>query len=252
MSRFSSFRSLMLASLMLLPSLPASAEIDRDKIAASTAAVDELVAQSGKGAQPPRLAQSEVSALFDRIFDASALGDAPLTLDEIRDTAPLAVNGSRVLFLYMLAGTGASQPAQLPRDAATARKIDANIVGYAPEIGRVYDFTAHLQGAYAEGMASFRTNATAQQLEDVEKGTLDMRKGIRDTFAAILQGIAAPDYPIEWRRERAKAAADAAPKIAQILMPAESSILRERAKRAASKAGDEALAADLTRFANAL
>lgn len=238
--------------LVGLSPLAAFADTDPAKIAASEEALQKFLSEaegSAESGEPPRASDPETAALLDDILDISALGDETLDLDEISATAPLMVNGTKVLFVYMLAGTGLEDMSQLASDPAAAERANANMVEYAPEIGAIYDYTARMQGAFAEGVADFLEGASAEQVAAMQGGLDQMRGGIVQSVGGILQGVSLPDYSLDWRRERSDVLIEIAPQIVEFLSPEQAAQLAEEASTYADAVDNPEVKSDLERFA---
>lgn len=244
-----------LAALLMLAAAPSLAAVDAAKVAESGRATNAflaLAAGSEKSGEVPRATDPAAGALLDKILNTAAIGEETPSLGEIQDTSALMENGTKVMIAYMLAGTGAATLDALGSDPAAEKKANENMVTYAPEIGRIYDFTARMEGALSDSVASFTKTASKDQMAIMQDGIAQMQGGLLQTFGGILTSLADASYDPAWRLARAKVLDEVGGKVAGVLQPAQAKTLGDQALAIAGAADDAALKAALTAFAGDL
>ena len=128
----------------------AAAGFDAAKIAEVKRASEAFVAlgkDAYKTGQPPRQSDPAVAkALLDTIFDTSVdvlNGPPPVTFAQFLDVNNWLMAVVNVGLVYVTAGTGFSDFTTLASlNSVTAKQqaqMNANVISYAPEMGRYYD-----------------------------------------------------------------------------------------------------------------
>lgn len=236
---------------VLAGALPAAAEPDAAKVAESTRATNAflaLAAGSQTSGAIPRDSDPVVAELLSRILDETALGTGKPTLAEAAAASTLLENGTRVLTAYMLAGTGKTGLDALAGDGAALAAADANMRTFAPEVGRLYDFTARMQGVVADAVAEFRITASPEEVAAIEPGLADLRSGVLQTFGGILEDVGDGGFGLDWQKQRTAVLGDVGPKIAKVLEEGDVTTLRAQATAIAGEVSDPAMKSELQRF----
>jgi hypothetical protein len=247
------FHRLIAIALCLIVSGPALAAMDPAKVATAREAADEFLALaegSRTAGQMPRQTDPKVKALLDRIFDRTVLGREVLPIAESAKVGELINNANRIGFAYMLAGTGLTDPDAIENDPKAAEVAEQNVVTYAPELGRWFDYQMALQGAIADSMVAFLASAKKDVLErpQVKSGLGHVRQGLAGSIAGMFQTMSDDALDDAWRRDRMAYLNELAPKAAKLLPPDDAKTLQEQAGALADAVSDPELKAALKGF----
>ncbi|MBC8129137.1 MAG: hypothetical protein H7Y08_02300 [Rhizobiaceae bacterium] len=246
-----------IGAAFLLATGPAIAEVDGARLAQATRSANAFVALaagSETSGAAPRESDPMVAELFARILDTTVFGmegpGAPgPNLEDAAAAATLLENGTRMLTAYMLAGTGKGSLEALAEDARALARADENMATYAPEVGRIYDFTARMQGVVADAVAAFQGAASPEEEKAIEAGLADLRSGMVQTFGAILSDIGDDTFDLDWQKQRTAVLGDVGPRIARLLAEADLVALRAQVTALAGAASDTSLKSELQRLA---
>ena len=214
---------ILVASSLFLGGL-ALAGLDETKIAEAKKAADEFVVLA-KGwetsGEVPRQADPKVKALLDAAFDRAAFGNEVLPLSVSNRFSEMLNNANRVGFAYMLAGTGVSDTAALGGDPAKIEQVERNLVRYAPEAGRWFDYQVFLNTTMADSTLAFLATAKPDVLarDQVKAGLGQIRQGIVQSLGGVLQMMGSDALDDGWCRDRLQALNEAAPRVARLLTP---------------------------------
>lgn len=234
-----------------LLTIPAFAGIDADRLAESTRSADAFAALSAGShttGTVPRQSDPAVEALLSQILDEGVFEDGEPQIVDAAAASTLLANGTRVLTIYMLAGTGKEGLDALAGDAAALSIADANLTTYAPEVGRLYDSLLRLQGRIATAVAAFQARATAAERDAGEEHLGELRGGILQTFTAILDDVADDGFDRAWRRDRVMVLGDVAPAVSRVLADDDLTDLRAKAASMAGDTSDVMLRTELQRL----
>ena len=203
-----------------------AAGIDAAKAAAAKRAADQfmaLAAASSRSGSLPRQSDPAVKALLDTVFDPTALGSATLPLSESTSVMNLFTNANRVGVAYLLAGTGATDLAEVARDPKLLAAANRNTVTFAPEIGRWLDYQIWVQNAFAGMALDFFGSATADALAkpNAQHGLNDVRSGLKRSISGLIGTMSMPGLSDGWRLQRLPPLLALAPKAARLLLPAD-------------------------------
>jgi hypothetical protein len=207
------------------------------------------------GGTPPRQSDPAVKKLLDTVFDTSTLnGPPPLTFAQfllVNDWLFQVVNAGIV---YVTAGTGVENlltaPSVTPQQQ---QQMNANVVAFAPEIGRYYDAQlavtrVEIELVMGEVVAhpdEFKSGNRAQGVDQMRSGLTETLKGVLTTFQ-----ISGADPA--WLRDRLPALAAIAPSAAKFLQSADKQQLHDLAQTVAGAMTDNTIKTGLTSFAKVL
>ena len=234
---------------------PAAAQVDPGKLTAAEAAATRFIALakgSETSAAPPRQSNPEVMRLLDAVFDLRDV-EAAKTI-AAADLAPLGqrmMAGIKVGLVYLLAGTGATDFAQLGISQAAADKLNQNVVKFDPEVGRMYDFQMRVQAAVIDAaLARIATATPAEQAQpNFQGGLQQMRAGTAQSVRGVVETLSVNGLTEEWRRARLPVLALIAPKLSRFLLPEQKAELQKRVLELAGTMGDAQVKRGLQDFA---
>jgi hypothetical protein len=255
--RFRLRTALFVASALLAFNVSARDDLDAAKVDASETAIaafKTMAKDSATTGNVPRESDPAAKALLDKIFDDS---DVVATKNvRFNDLTPLSArmgNGVQAALVYMLAGTGATEIQQLESDPNAATKVNLNVIKFAPEMGRYYDFQLTVQGAIWEAVAVKVATSTRMELANVnfQNALAQIRDGGHRVIAGI-ETLAVNGVTDEWRRGRLPALHAIVPQAAKILQPEQKKQLQELARACADVMDDAAVKEGLQKFAVAI
>jgi hypothetical protein len=235
---------------------PAVAEVDPGKLLAAQAAATKFIARA-KGSEttapPPRLSEPEVNQLLDTVFDLSDVGAG--TTIAAADLGPLGqrmMTGIKVGLVYLLAGTGVTDLAQLGGDQGAADKLNLNAAKFQPEVGRLYDFQMRIQAAIIESALARMAAATPEEQArpNFQGGLAKMREGAAQSVRGVIETLSVNGITDPWRRDRFPALVVIAPKLARFLLPEQKTDLQKLALESARTLTDSQVKQGLQDFAN--
>jgi hypothetical protein len=248
-------RTLAALTLLAFFSGPAAAQLDAGKLAASktaTAAFLDMAKGSEKTGNAPREADPAVKRLLEAVFDSRDVQTAKsVSFDALGPLSERMVNGLRVATVYMLAGTGETQLDKIAADPEGGVKVNLNVIKYAPEMGRFYDFQMRVQGAVVDGTLARLATAKPADLErpNFKSGLANIRQGTARVAGGVIETLAVNGITEEWRRERLPALTAMAPKLAKFLQPDQKKELKELAIACADVMDDPEVKKGLQAFA---
>lgn len=243
-------------SLLLIGGLSTvQAEINPAKLQASKTAASEfasLAKGSEKTGNAPRASDPKVKKLLDAIYDDSdVVGSKSTSFDEMKPLSDRMIAGVQTAIVYMLAGTGVSDLAEIGKVPEGEVKVNLNIIKFGPEMGRFYDFQLHVQGAIADAVAT--KLATGSRLElakpNFQSGLAQIRQGGQRVVAGVIETLAVNGITDDWRRDRIPALMDSASSMGKILEPEQKKQLQELARACADVMDDAAVKKGLQDFA---
>jgi hypothetical protein len=238
--------------------LPASAQVERSKLTFAKNATESFVrlAQgSEKSGNAPRQSDPAVKQLLDAAFDTSDVEAAKaIPFSELSQLSERMVTGVRIGVVYMLAGTGATEIGQLGNDPNAGEKVNLNVIKFAPEMGRFFDFQMRIQGAVIDAVLARLATAKAEDLArpNFKSGLADIRDGSARSVSGVVETLAVNGITEEWRRERLPALTAIAPKLAKFLESTQKNDLRQLALACADVMDDAQVKAGLQDFAKAI
>lgn len=236
----------------------AAAGFDTTKIADIKKAGEAFQAL-GKNAyqtgQPPRQSDPAVAKLLDTIFDTSALnGQPPVTFAQFLDVNNWLLQVVKTGLVYITASTGIADFAAVSGLTAKQQaQMNANVIAFAPEMGRYYDaqlavskVEINLVVAELAGHPdNYKTGTRAQGIAEMRSGLAQTLTGVIETFQ--LQGV----DPV-WLRDRLPALQALAPTAAKFLQPDQKQQVHDLAAKAAAATSDAAVKAGLNSVAQGL
>jgi len=219
--------------------------------AAAHKAADQFVSLSASAATTgaaPRQTDATAGPLLNAVFNTAALPTTPVKDAELEVLNDWLNSANRVGVVYILAGTGTTSIANAT--SATEQKANANVITYAPEMGRYFDAELAIMSLEASSTAqSLATDPGQTSNAKVADGIAKVRGGIAQTANGVISTIAKPGVAADWREARARALVAFAPGAAKLLLPADRAGLQAMATQAAGSTSDPTLKAELTQFA---
>lgn len=189
----------------------AAAGFDAAKIAEIKTAGDAFQAlgkDAYKTGLPPRQSDPAVAKLLDTIFGTDVLnGPPPVTFAQflaVNDWLLQVVNTGLV---YVTAGTNIADFMALTSISAEAQtRMNANVIAFAPEIGRYYD----AQLAVSRVEIDLVIGELAAHPDDYKSGTKaqgvgEMRSGLAQTLTGVVETFQLPGSPRLVARSPARA-----------------------------------------------
>jgi hypothetical protein len=246
--------SIAVAALVATFALPAAAQVERGKLTIARNAADSFVTLakgSATSGEAPRLNEPAVRQLLDAVFDTSDVETArTVPFDELSALSERMLTGVKVGVVYMLAGTGATDLSQLGGQDA-GDKVNGNVVRFAPEMGRFFDFQMRIQGAVVEAVLTRLATAKPEDLArpNFKSGLADIRDGSTRSVSGVIETLAVNGLTETWRRERLPALAAIAPRLARFLDAQQKSDLRQVALACAAVMDDAQVKAGLQAIA---
>jgi hypothetical protein len=246
------------AALVAALAVPAAAQIERSKLTVAKNAADSFV-RLAKGSETsgeaPRLSDLAVKKLLDAVFDAGDVEAAQsVPFNELAGLSERMVTGVKVGVVYMLAGTGATDLSQLGGGQDAGDKVNLNVIKFAPEMGRFFDFQMRIQGAVVDAVLTRLATAKPEDLAraNFKSGLADIRDGSARSVSGVIETLAVNGLSEAWRRERLPALAAIAPRLARFLEAQQKSDLRQVALACADVMDDADVKAGLKAFADAM
>jgi hypothetical protein len=251
------FRAVVALPFLALTAVGAEA-LDVAKIDAITKASESFVAlakDSADTGQAPRQSDPRVKEFLDTIFDTREIQSGPVlpmsALDRL-NAWNLAV--LKVGFVYILAGTGVTDVANLQITPETVVKLNRNTAEFAPEIGRYLDAQLWIEAAIIDTVTAFLANASAAEIDrpNIKSGLAKIRAGATQMINGLLTTLPLEGLSDAWRRDRLSALAAIGPKAAKFVLPEQARSLLETATAVAGQINDATVKAALTSFAATL
>lgn len=208
-----------------------------------------------KTGQPPRQSDPAAGKLLDTIFNTDALnGPPPVTFAQFLDVNNWLAQVVNVGLVYVTAGTGIADPAGLTSVTTKAQaQMNANVIAYAPEMGRYYDAQLNVSrveidliaGEVAAHPDDFKSGNKAQ-------GISQMRAGLAQTIVGVIETFGLAGVDPGWLRARLPALQALTPTAAKFLQPDQKQQIHDLAAKAAAASGDDAIKAGLSAVAQAI
>jgi hypothetical protein len=239
-------------------SLPAIAQVERNKATFAKNATESFV-KLAKGSETsgeaPRQSDPAVKQLLDAAFDTRDVDAAKaISFNELSQLSERMVTGVKVGVVYMLAGTGATELGQLGSDQNAGEKVNLNVIKFAPEMGRFFDFQMRIQGAVIDAVLSRLATAKPDELArpNFKSGLADIRDGSSRSVAGVIETLAVNGLTEEWRRDRLPALATIAPKLAKFLEDQQKKDLQQLTLACADVMDDTQVKSGLQDFAKVI
>jgi hypothetical protein len=187
-------------------------------------------ADAAAGGLPPRLAEGGTPALLGAIFDVPRQAK-PLAYSEIDKAIDWFNRGDAIGARYVNAGLRPADVEQNPVSDATQKRMQQNVITYAPEFGRYVDFQMNILRLIADAQLAHQATG-APETSESEQFRAKMND-IRETFAQTIgSNFIAMTYDglsDQHRAQRLAVLAQIAPTAARFLTPGQAKALREQA-----------------------
>jgi hypothetical protein len=211
-----------------------TARLDPARLRAIDGAYDAFMMQAReayRSGNPPRQFDTKVYALLSTVFDVGDLSSRTLAGADIDEAIRWFNSGDTVGSVYVLAGTGVTDFAGLPADAAVQRQLRTNVVSFSDEYGRYIDFQVMLLAAIAAAQASHTATGPRAEVESADfKAKV---AGIKPLLAQALKSdfisMVYEGLSDTWRLDRLTALARVAPLAARVLSRDDAASVREQA-----------------------
>jgi hypothetical protein len=242
-------------ALLAAIALPAGAQVDAAKLPAAKAAADSFVVMakgSEKTGEAPRESDPAVKRLIEAVFDTRDVEAAKtIPFQTITQLSERMLTGLKVGVVYMLAGTGAADLNEIGKVADADMKVNLNVIKFAPEMGRFYDFQMRIQGAVIDAVLARMATAKPDELAKPSfvSGLADIRGGGARTVAGVIETLAINGLADQWLRDRQPALAAIAPKLAKFLLPEQKAELQKLAIACANVTDEPQVKQSLLQFA---
>ena len=233
----------------------AAAQVDAAKLPAAKAAADKFMAMA-KGSEntgnPPREADPAAKGLIEAVFDTRDVEAAKtIPSQAISPLSERMVTGLKIGVVYMLAGTGAADLTEVGKVADADMKVNLNVIKFAPEMGRYYDFQLRIQGALMDAVLTRMATAKPADIAQpsFQAGLAEMRGGSARSVAGVIESLAINGVTDAWLRDRQPALTSIAPKLAKFLLPEQKLELKNLAIACANVTDEPSVKKSLQDFA---
>jgi hypothetical protein len=246
-----------LAALTVCLAMPVeAASVDAAKVAEVRAASEAFVALAKTTPQaPPRQSDPAVRAAFDVLFDTSVLEEGdPLPLADLANAHAWAAAVLKVGTIYLFAGTGITDPSQIPVDPGLIQTINRNATLYAPEIGRYVDTQLKLAAAILDAVDRPIKILTREQRDQprTRQSLAQIRHITARALAGALHLVTCEEISESWRRARLAPLLALASRTGTILSPELAAAIRAKTLVAAATMKDPVIRTALNQAAAAL
>jgi hypothetical protein len=227
--------------LELFPSLGADAGVTAAARQATSAASRfiALTTEVYRTGDPPRQTDAAAGPLLDAVFDATVLKTKARFAKA--DLGALADWGSamfRVGYVYILAGTGVADLANVPDDPKVLAQARRNVAAYAPEIGRFLDAELAAYGAMAKLVKTDFGGRDVENDTKLRDAKATFNLGIVAAIDIALESYLTPGISDDWRRSRLPVLAAAAYQAVGLLTAEQCGALRDIARAVTAEMGD--------------
>jgi hypothetical protein len=247
-----------LIGVLAWAAVPAAAQIDAGKTAAAKTAATSFVAMA-KGSEQTGNAPRETDAAVKRMLDTvfyyrDVEGAKSVTFAQLSPLTERMMTGVQVGMIYMLAGTGATDLNQIGADPKGEEKVNLNVIKFAPEMGRFFDFQMRIQAAVVDGTLDRLATAKPEDLArpNFQSGLANIRQGAARSVAGAIQTLAVNGLTEEWRRERMPAISAMGPRLGKFLLADQKAELKQLALACADVMDDAQVKTALQAFAAAI
>lgn len=222
-----------------------------DKAAAAFLAIGKDAYKTGN---PPRLSDPRVGELLATLCDTRGLNEGgPTPFAQIDALNDWLKQLTQIGMVYVLAGTGITDPAAGAIDDAAKAKIARNTVAFAPEIGRYIDANlAVTQAEIGAILAHMTEDPAAFATPKAQDGLDKMRAGLARTLAGVVTTMRTPGLDPSWPAARLAALGAIAPLAAVFLVADDRRQLHDMTVATAAATNDKAVKAGLTAFAQTI
>jgi hypothetical protein len=201
-------------------------EIDEAYDAFMTRATDAY--QSG---EPPRQSEPIINTELTTIFDMLGLTQKTLAGADIDEAIRWFNSGDTVGAVYLLAGTGVNDIAQLPSDDATQKKLRENVVRFSDEFGRYLDFQVTLLAVIADAQASYAIGGPPDEVDSAayKRKASDIKALLAQALKTDFISLVYDGLTNDWRLKRLDAIARITPIATRVLSRDELAAIRDQA-----------------------
>jgi hypothetical protein len=211
-----------------------AARLDPARMRAIDEAYDAFMARAIDAYQsgaPPRQSEPVVNTQLATILDVAGLPAKTLAGGDIDEAIRWFNSGDTVGAVYLLAGTGVNDIAQLPPDDATQRKLRENVVKFSDEYGRYLDFQITLLAAIADAQASFSSGGPPDEIDSAAYGrkVSDIRGLLAQALKTDFISLVYDGLTSDWRLARLDAIARVGPIATRVLPRDELAAIRDQA-----------------------
>lgn len=232
--------SLVLMAILLTLPHPASAALDRTKIAAAEKAANDftrLARDSFKSGKPPRESDPAVKSLLDVAFDTAVAPPANVEFSDLPRINQWMAIGDRIGLVYMLAGTGTNNLGQAATNPKTSKLIPQNIAAFQTEYGRFTDFQIALWSLGLDAIVAKIDSASEAERKNPKflGGYVQISNSIAQTIAGVIATFPTQGITNDWRRARLGPLNEIAPKAQKALPMPIRQKLRELALEVSEK-----------------
>lgn len=243
------------AAALLFSASLAGAQVEAAKLPAAKVAAEKLVTMA-KGSEntgnAPRESDPAVKRLLEAVFDTHDVETAKtIPTQAIPPISERMMTGLKIGVVYMLAGTGAADLDSLGKQPDADMKVNLNVIKFAAEMGRFYDFQLRIQAALIDAVM---TRVATAKPEDAAKpnfqsGLAEVRAGSARSVSGVIESLAINGITDQWLRDRQPAIAAIAPKLARFLLPEQKSELQKLAIACANVTDEPQVKKSLQDFA---
>lgn len=252
-------RLMWIALLAMSWNVSEAAQFDPAQVAAVGKAANAF-AKLGKDAyqtgKPPRQSDPKAAKLLDVVFGTAKLNDGPdpvpfARLDKLNDWLMAVLKTG---FIYICAGTGIADLNKVGSiDDKAQQQVIANLIAFAPEVGRYYD--AQLAVAQAESdtiAAELAAHPDRFKSDNAAHGLATTRGGMTQTLIGVVTTFPTPGLDPAWIRDREAALMAIAPSAARFLEAGSREQVAATALKVADTINDPGAKDGLTAFAKAI
>jgi hypothetical protein len=211
-----------------------AARLDPARLREIDEAYDAFMARATEAYQsgePPRQSEPIVNTQLSTILDVVGLTSKTLSGADIDEAIRWFNSGDTVGAVYLLAGTGVNDIAELPQDDAMQKKLRANVVRFADEYGRYLDFQVTLLAAIADAQAAYASGGPPAEIDSAEfkRKTSDIKALLAQAMKTDFISLVYDGLQDDWRLARLDAIARVAPVAAKVLPHDELAAVRDQA-----------------------
>lgn len=192
---------------------------------------------------PPRQSEPIVDTQLSTVLDVAGLPAKTLAGADIDEAIRWFNSGDTVGAVYLLAGTGVNDVAQLPTDDPTQKKLRDNVVKFSDEYGRYLDFQVTLLAAVADAQASYATGGPPDEISsaDFKRKTADIKALLAQALKTDFISLVYDGLSNDWRLKRLAAIKSIAPIVTKVLPRDELAAIRDQANLTLPYFKDEAV-----------
>ncbi len=208
-----------------------TAKLDAARTDAIARAAEAFLAASRNShitGKPPRQIDPSVDSALATVLGASDLAAEPLMTDEIDKALDWLKTADRIGAVYILAGTGFDDIANVPAADTIRKRIRGNVTAFADEFGRYADFQMILLAAIANAQARAAT-IPATGKTNVQARTDEIRALLSQAMKGNLIALVYDGHDDRWRMARLTALGRTAPVAAKFLTKDDAQAVRDLA-----------------------